>query len=96
MVVAIQRNNTRSRIRTSTSVRRRSHSPQDPVVRSRADLHHSLRGHCPAKNRITARKRRNFVTPMNDEFATSLLIEIDTKLLTGDLDRDIEIMNSAA
>ena len=74
----------------------RAHSQQDPIIRSRADLHQSLRDLCPIRNRINARKGCNFVDPTNDELATTLLLEVDTDLLTGELDQDIEILNSVA
>ncbi len=58
----------------------RAHSPQDPTT---------------IRNRIDRRGCSRTVST-SDDFRSVLQIEIDTKLLTGDLDQDIEILNLVA
>ena len=58
----------------------RAHSPQDPTT---------------IRNRID-RRGSNRTISTSDELRSALQIEIDTKLLTGDLDQDIEILNLVA
>ena len=71
--------------------------------RSRSDLHHragNSRAHSPQdpttiRNRFDRRGCSRTVS-ISDELRSALQIEIDTKLLTGDLDQDIEILNVVA
>jgi hypothetical protein len=72
-------------------------------IRSRSDLHHRAgnnRAHSPQdlttiRNRID-RRGCNRNSSASDELRSVMQIEIDTKLLTGDLDQDIEILNVVA
>ena len=58
----------------------RAHSPQDPTT---------------IRNRIDSRGC-SLTISTSDELRSGMQIEVDTKLLTGDLDRDIEILNLVA
>ena len=58
----------------------RAHSPQDPTT---------------IRNRID-RRGCNRNSSASDELRSAMQIEIDTTLLTGELDQDIEILNLVA
>ncbi len=58
----------------------RAHSPQDPMT---------------SRNRFDGSRCSRTVST-SDELQTVLQIEVDTKLLTGDLDQDIEILSLVA
>jgi len=58
----------------------RAHSPQDPTT---------------IRNRIDRRGCSRTIST-SDELRSAMHIEVDTKLLTGDLDQDIEILNLVA
>ena len=92
MVTSVQRAVSCTTIHPTSRLNRRSHSGQDPIVRRRAGLPHSPRMRSMCEHRSDCHRAHDPTIKNRDELDTTMWIEVDTQLLTGELDRDIAIL----
>ena len=96
MVTSVQRAVSCTTILPTSRLNRRSHSGQDPIIQLREGLPHSPRMRSMCEHRSDRHRAHSPTMKNRDELDTTMWIEVDTQLLTGELDRDIAILKIVA